>query len=54
VKLLSGKKLRLASIGPITSATIKQTKLNVDVEAEEYTISGLVNAICEQSDKVTE
>jgi len=52
-KLLSGKKLRLASIGPITSAAIKETGLNVDVEATEYTIDGLINAICKESDKVT-
>ena len=44
--LLSEKKLRLASIGPITSATIKETGLIVDVEAQEYTIPGLINAIC--------
>jgi uroporphyrinogen III methyltransferase/synthase len=50
-KLLSGKKLRLASIGPITSDTIKEVGLSVDVEAEEYTIIGLVNAVCEEVTK---
>jgi len=46
-KLLSGKKARLASIGPVTSDAIKKVGLDVDVEAEEYTIIGLVNAIRE-------
>jgi len=45
LKILSGKKLRLASIGPQTSATIKQAQLNIDVQASEHTIPGLVNAI---------
>jgi uroporphyrinogen-III synthase len=35
----------LASIGPVTSSTLRQTKLGVDVEAREYTIPGLVEAI---------
>ena len=42
---LEGKKLKLASIGPITSATIEKAGLRVDVEAAEYTIGGLVEAI---------
>lgn len=42
---LSGKKLKLASIGPVTSATIQEAGLRVDVEAEEYTIPGLVEAV---------
>ena len=37
--------VQLASIGPITSATLRQLGLRVDVEAEEYTIPGLVKAI---------
>jgi uroporphyrinogen III methyltransferase/synthase len=36
---------RVASIGPITSATARELGLTVDVEAEEYTISGLVAAV---------
>ena len=47
LKLLAGKKLRLASIGPVTTATIKKAGPKVDVEAEEYTIGGLVKAICQ-------
>ncbi len=34
-----------ASIGPITSATLRQLGLRVDIEAERYTIPGLVAAI---------
>jgi len=52
VKTLSGKKLRLASIGPITSSTIRQAGPNVDAEAEVFTITGLVDAICKSSDTV--
>jgi len=36
---------RIASIGPVTSATIKAAGLDVDVEAAEYTIEALVKAI---------
>jgi uroporphyrinogen-III synthase len=35
----------LASIGPVTSATLRELKLGVDVEARQYTIPGLVRAI---------
>jgi len=35
----------LASIGPVTSATLRVMRLGADVEAEEYTIPGLVEAI---------
>jgi uroporphyrinogen-III synthase len=41
--LLDG--VKLCSIGPVTSATLKENKLRVDVEAKEYTIPGLVEAI---------
>jgi uroporphyrinogen-III synthase len=37
--------IRLASIGPITSSTLRQFGLPVDIEAEEYTIPGLIRAI---------
>ncbi len=36
---------RLASIGPITSQTAQTLGLRVDIEAQEYTIDGLVDAI---------
>ena len=40
-----GENIRLASIGPITSSTLRECGLRVDVEAKEYTIPGLVRAI---------
>jgi len=39
------KEVALASIGPVTSATLRALKLGVDIEAREYTIPGLVRAI---------
>ncbi len=35
----------LASIGPVTSSTLRELGLRVDVEATEFTIPGLVEAI---------
>ena len=35
----------LASIGPVTSATLRELHLGVDVEARQYTIPGLIRAI---------
>ena len=35
----------IASIGPVTSATLRENGLSVDVEAEEYTIDGLLEAL---------
>jgi uroporphyrinogen-III synthase len=43
LKQLDG--ILFASIGPITSATLRQLGLRVDIEAEQYTIPGLVAAI---------
>jgi uroporphyrinogen III methyltransferase / synthase len=43
VRLLS--ETRVACIGPITAETARKHDLRVDVEAEEYTISGLVEAV---------
>ncbi|MBX7211821.1 MAG: uroporphyrinogen-III C-methyltransferase [Verrucomicrobiaceae bacterium] len=37
--------IKIASIGPVTSATIKKRGLKVDVSAKEHTIPGLVAAI---------
>ena len=37
----------VASIGPITSQTAQKLGINVDVEAKEYTIDGLVAALLE-------
>lgn len=37
--------IKIASIGPITSDTLKKRGLRVDIEAKEHTIPGLVSAI---------
>jgi uroporphyrinogen-III synthase len=37
--------VRLASIGPVTSSTLRDLGLPVDIEATEYTIPGLIQAI---------
>jgi uroporphyrinogen-III synthase len=37
----------LASIGPVTTATLRELKLPVAIRAKEYTIPGLVRAILE-------
>jgi uroporphyrinogen III methyltransferase/synthase len=37
--------VRVASIGPITSETLRKCGVSIDVEAASYTISGLVEAI---------
>ena len=42
-KLLDG--IQTASIGPVTSATLRQVRLPVDIEAREFTIPGLVSAL---------
>lgn len=39
------KKTRMASIGPVTSATLKEFGLPVAVEATEFTMAGLVRAM---------
>jgi uroporphyrinogen III methyltransferase/synthase len=38
-------KLKIASIGPITSRTAKEIGLHVDVEAKQFDIAGLVTAL---------
>jgi uroporphyrinogen-III synthase len=37
--------VKLASIGPVTTATLKQAGLTPEIEASEYTMAGLVAAI---------
>jgi len=37
--------IRLASIGPVTSSTLRELGLPVDIEATEYTIPGLIKSI---------
>lgn len=46
-KTLDG--IKLASIGPVTSATLRELKLPVNIEAREYTIPGLIEAIATSS-----
>jgi len=41
--LLEG--IQMASIGPVTSATLREMGLSINIEAEEYTIPGLIRAI---------
>ena len=40
-----GRGVHSASIGPVTSATLREFGLPVDVEAKQYTMQGLVDAI---------
>ena len=43
------KGVRLASIGPVTSSTLREFGLRADIEAREFTIPGLVDAIVRAS-----
>ncbi len=45
-ELLKGKKVQIASIGPITSKTIKEYGINQFAEANEYTLDGVIDIIC--------
>ena len=38
-----------ASIGPVTSETLRQFELSIDVQAAEYTIPGLIEAIVQRA-----
>jgi uroporphyrinogen-III synthase len=44
-------RIQMASIGPITSATLREYKLPVDIAAKEFTIPGLVAAIVAATEK---
>ena len=44
-KTAPGQGVHTASIGPVTSATLRQLGLPVDIEAGKYTMQGLVDAI---------
>lgn len=44
--------VKLASIGPVTSATLKEAGLRVDIETSEFTIPGLVSAIVASRSRV--
>src|SRR5271165_1865041 len=37
--------IRMASIGPVTSSTLRELGLSVDIAAKEFTIPGLIDAI---------
>jgi len=37
--------IRMASIGPVTSSTLRELGLPVDIEAQEFTIPGLIEGI---------
>jgi uroporphyrinogen-III synthase len=39
------KQVHLASIGPVTSATLRELQLPVAIEAREFTMGGLIRAI---------
>ncbi len=41
--------VRVASIGPVTTATARQHGIQVTVEASRFTIDGLIEAILESS-----
>lgn len=41
----------IASIGPMTSTTAKEAGLNVDIEAAEHTVNGLVKAVVDYISK---
>ena len=45
LKLPLPENLKIASIGPITSATLRERGLYVDIEAEQHDIPGLVKAV---------
>jgi uroporphyrinogen-III synthase len=45
----TGYDIRLVSIGPVTSATLREYGLQEDVEAKPYTIPGLIRAIVKAS-----
>jgi len=45
--------IRIASIGPVTSGTAREHGLNVDAEAKEYTVDGLLKAILEAAPRGT-
>jgi uroporphyrinogen-III synthase len=41
------RNIQFASIGPVTSSTLRELELRVDIEAKEYTIPGLIKAIAD-------
>jgi len=58
VSLLGSRKvslegIRLASIGPVTSSTLRELDLRADISAKKFTIPGLVDAILHAFDQPT-
>lgn len=51
-KSVSGHGIHSASIGPVTSATLREFGLPVDIEAAQYTIPGLVAALLSKSAEI--
>ena len=45
--------VRIASIGPVTSVTIRELGLRVAIEAREYTTDGLIEVLVEAAGKNT-
>ena len=45
LKLPMAEGMKIASIGPITSRTLRERGLKVDIEAKDHSIPGLVDAI---------
>jgi uroporphyrinogen III methyltransferase/synthase len=45
LKLPWPARMKVASIGPITSATLRERGLSVDVEAKRHDVVGLIEAI---------
>lgn len=43
--------VKTASIGPVTSATLRELGIRIDIEASDYTIPGLVRAIVDAARK---
>jgi uroporphyrinogen III methyltransferase / synthase len=41
--------IAVASIGPVTSATLIEVGLGVNIEAKDFTIPGLIDAIVRNS-----
>ena len=46
--------VRIASIGPVTSGTIRQYGFEVDAEAAPYTMEGMIAALCRAAAKTAE
>lgn len=51
-KSAPGHGVHTASIGPVTSATLRELGLPVDIEAKQYTMQGLVDGILEARQRI--